>query len=58
MGLTFAVVGVGGYLASLPLLGAAATGLALIAALLSAVFGVCLGCRMYPLLARLRFALP
>ena len=52
MGLVFAVVGLAGYLAGAPVLGAVATGLALAAALLNAVFGFCLGCEMYLLIRR------
>ncbi len=54
VGLIFAVVGVVGYLAGLPLLGAIATALALVAALLNAAFGFCLGCQLYPLIGYLR----
>jgi Domain of unknown function (DUF4395) len=54
VGLVFAVVGAGGYLAGAPLLGAIATGMALIAALLNAATGFCLGCEMYLTLRRLR----
>ncbi len=56
VGLVFAVAGVAGYAAGVPLLGAVATGFALVAALLNAAFGICLGCRMYPLLAYLRMS--
>ncbi|MDG3011603.1 DUF4395 domain-containing protein [Rhodococcus sp. D2-41] len=56
VGLIFAVVGVAGYLGGLPLIGTIATAFALIAALLNAAFGICLGCQMYPLVARLRRA--
>ena len=52
VGLVFALTGLVGYLVGLPLLGAVATGLALAAALLNAVFGFCLGCEMYLLLRR------
>jgi zinc transporter ZupT len=52
VGLAFAVVGLVGYLAGAPLLGAIATGFALAAALLNAVFGFCLGCEMYLLIRR------
>jgi hypothetical protein len=52
VGLAFAVVGLVGYLAGVTLLGAVATGLALVAALLNAVFGLCLGCEMYLLIQR------
>jgi hypothetical protein len=53
VGLAFALVGLVGYLAGATLLGAIATGFALAAALLNAVFGFCLGCEMYLLLKRL-----
>ena len=52
VGLAFAVVGLVGYLSGATLLGAIATGFALAAALLNAVFGFCLGCEMYLLLRR------
>lgn len=51
VGLLFAVVGAAGYLLGAPALGAVATGLALVAALLNAVTGFCLGCEFY-LIAR------
>jgi hypothetical protein len=51
VGLLFAVVGAAGYLLGAPVLGAVATGFALVAALLNAVTGFCLGCEMY-LIAR------
>ena len=54
VGLGFAVAGLVGYIAGAPTLGAVATGLALVAALLNAAFGLCLGCELYLLLARLR----
>ena len=47
VGLLFAVVGAAGYLLGAPVLGAVATGFALVAALLNAVTGFCLGCEMY-----------
>ncbi|RLV47676.1 DUF4395 domain-containing protein [Nocardioides mangrovicus] len=53
VGLAFAVVGLVGYVVGLGLLGAVATGLALVAALLNAVFRFCLGCEMYLLIRRL-----
>lgn len=53
VGLVFAVVGVAGYAAALPVLGAVATGIALLAALLNAALGFCLGCQVYPLVARI-----
>ena len=46
------LVGLVGYLAGAPVLGAVATGFALAAALLNAVFGFCLGCEMYLLIRR------
>ena len=52
VGLLFTVVGLLGYLSGATTLGAVATGLALVAALLNAVFGFCLGCEMYLLLRR------
>ena len=53
VGLAFAAVALIGYLAGVPVLGAVATGLALVAALLNAVFRFCLGCEMYLLIRRL-----
>jgi hypothetical protein len=47
VGLLFAVVGAAGYLLGAPVLGAVATGLALVAALLNATTGFCLGCELY-----------
>lgn len=47
VGLAFAAVGLVGYLAGVTLLGQVAVGLALVAALLNAVTGFCLGCEMY-----------
>ncbi len=52
VGLVFAVVGAAGYLLGAPVLGAVATGLALVAALLNAVTGFCLGCELYLSLRR------
>jgi hypothetical protein len=56
VGLIFAVVGVVGFAAAIPLLGVVATAFALFAAFLNAAFGICLGCQLYPLAARLRRA--
>lgn len=56
VGLVFAVAGVVGFVAGIPLLGAIATGFALFAAFLNAAFGICLGCQIYPLVARFRSA--
>ena len=52
VGLLFAVVGTAGYLLGAPTLGALATGFALVAALLNAAAGFCLGCEMYLLVRR------
>ena len=54
LGLIFAVVGVAGFAGGAPLLGVIATTAALVAAFLNAAFGICLGCQLYPLVARLR----
>jgi hypothetical protein len=54
VGLVFAVVGVIGFAAGVPLLGLVATGFALVAAFLNAAFGICLGCQIYPHVARFR----
>ncbi|MFD4367223.1 DUF4395 domain-containing protein [Rhodococcus sp. NPDC058521] len=54
VGFFFAVIGAIGFLFGAGLLGAVATGFALFAALLNAAFGICLGCRVYPLVARFR----
>jgi hypothetical protein len=51
VGLLFTLVGAAGYLLGAPTVGAVATGLALVAALLNAAAGVCLGCELY-LIAR------
>jgi hypothetical protein len=56
VGFVFAVVGTVGFAAGVPLLGLTATGFALVAAFLNAAFGICLGCQIYPLVARLRRA--
>jgi hypothetical protein len=53
VGLAFALIGLAGFLAGATLVGVIATGFALAAALLNAVFGLCLGCEMYLLLRRL-----
>ncbi|WP_020501223.1 DUF4395 domain-containing protein [Sciscionella marina] len=53
VGFVFAAVGLAGFLTGLNWLGLVATALALIAALLNAAFGFCLGCRMYLLLHRI-----
>ncbi|WP_068179247.1 DUF4395 domain-containing protein [Mycobacterium sp. UM_CSW] len=54
VGLIFAVVGAAGFAAGAFLVGVIATAFALVAAFLNAAFGICLGCQLYPLVARLR----
>ena len=54
VGLLFAFVGFAGFALGSPLVGAIATAFALAAAFLNAAFGICLGCQIYPVLARLR----
>lgn len=56
VGLAFAVVGLVGLLSGVTALGLVAVGLALVAALLNAVFDYCLGCEMYLLLKRVQHA--
>lgn len=54
VGFVFAVVGAVGFATGLGTLGLIATGFALVAAFLNAAFAICLGCQLYPLVARLR----
>jgi hypothetical protein len=54
VGLIFAVSAVAGFAAGVPLVGVIATAFALVAAFLNAAFGICLGCQLYPLVARFR----
>lgn len=54
VGFVFAVVGTVGFATGLVAVGLVATAFALIAAFLNAAFGICLGCQLYPLVARLR----
>jgi hypothetical protein len=54
VGFVFAVAGVSGFVSGLTALGEIATAFALAAAFLNAAFGICLGCQLYPLVARLR----
>jgi hypothetical protein len=56
VGLLFTVVGAAGYLFGAPALGAVATGLALVAALLNAATGFCLGCELYLIVRRAQTA--
>ena len=52
LGLGFVGVAVIALLAGLTTVGLVAAGLALVAALLNAVFGLCLGCELYVILRR------
>jgi hypothetical protein len=54
VGFVFAVVGTVGFATGLAVLGLVATGFALVAAFLNAAFAICLGCQLYPLVARFR----
>ena len=54
VGFVFAVVGAVGFATGVPALGVIATGFALVAAILNAAFGICLGCQLYPLVAQFR----
>jgi hypothetical protein len=54
VGLGFALVGLVGFVTGVTTLGLLATGAALVAALLNATIGYCLGCEAYLLLRRLR----
>ena len=56
VGFGFAAVGLVGFVADLTALGLVATGLALVAAVLNAIFRFCLGCEMYLLIRRLASA--
>jgi Ca2+/Na+ antiporter len=54
VGLIFAVIGVAGFATGQSVVGLAATAMALVAAFLNAAFAICLGCQLYPLIARFR----
>jgi hypothetical protein len=54
VGFVFAAAGTVGFAAGWTVVGLAFTAFALFAAFLNAAFGICLGCRLYPLAARLR----
>ena len=54
VGFVFAVAGTAGFALGITALGLTATAFALVAAFLNAAFGICLGCQVYPLVARLR----
>jgi hypothetical protein len=58
VGFVFAAVGTAGFAAGFDALGLVATAFALFAAFLNAAFGICLGCQLYPFVARLRRATP
>jgi hypothetical protein len=54
VGFFFAVAGAAGFALGWTAVGLTATAFALVAAFLNAAFGICLGCQLYPLVARLR----
>lgn len=54
VGFVFGAVGTIGFALGAPPVGLVATGFALFAAFLNAAFGICLGCQIYPLVARFR----
>ncbi|WP_280305251.1 DUF4395 domain-containing protein [Nocardia neocaledoniensis] len=54
LGFVFAALALLGFALGSPIVGAVFAGFALFAAFLNAAFGVCLGCQIYPLVARLR----
>jgi hypothetical protein len=54
VGLVFAIAAAVGYLSGATVVGLAASGFALAAAFLNSVFGLCLGCEAYLLIARIR----
>ncbi|HEU4945884.1 MAG TPA: DUF4395 domain-containing protein [Kribbella sp.] len=54
VGLVFALAGLAGYLSGAELLGVVATGFALVAAVVNAAVGLCLGCEAYLLIHRIR----
>ncbi|QNG17607.1 DUF4395 domain-containing protein [Rhodococcus triatomae] len=56
VGFVFAAVGTVAFLLGAGIVGVVAAGFALFAAFLNAAFGFCLGCQIYPLVARLRAA--
>jgi hypothetical protein len=58
VGFAFAAVGTVAFAAGLVTLGLVVTAFAFIAAFLNAAFGICLGCQLYPLVARFRSATP
>jgi hypothetical protein len=54
LGFVFAGLSLLGFALGSSIVGAVFAGFALFAALLNAAFGVCLGCQIYPLVARFR----
>lgn len=54
VGFVFAAAGAIGFAIGWSVLGLTAGAFALVAALLNAAFGICLGCQLYPLVARFR----
>ncbi|OBH31046.1 hypothetical protein A5692_17785 [Mycobacterium sp. E342] len=56
VGLLFALAGATAFAAGAFVIGVVATAGALVAAFLNAAFGICLGCQLYPLVARFRAA--
>lgn len=54
IGMFFGALGTAGFVLGAPLVGLIAAAAALFAAFLNAAFGICLGCQIYPLAARLR----
>lgn len=54
IGVIFGLAGTLGFATGSVTLGLVATGFAVVAAFLNAAFGICLGCQLYPLVARLR----
>jgi Domain of unknown function (DUF4395) len=56
VGLIFAVAGAAAFAGGAFLVGVVAGAAALVAAFLNAAFGICLGCQLYPLVARFRRA--
>ncbi|MFX0573939.1 DUF4395 domain-containing protein [Nocardia nepalensis] len=58
LGLVFSAVSLLGFLAGSTVVGAVFAGFALFAAFLNAAFAICLGCQIYPLVARFRRTSP
>jgi hypothetical protein len=56
VGLIFAVAGAAAFAGGAFLVGVIASAAALVAAFLNAAFGICLGCQLYPIVARFRRA--